>query len=106
MKSVFGAVAALLLGLVSCVSCSIAPTSAPSAAASSSAGGADCAGQKIRNKADFSSCSDACREQQRDGQRQCSDPTCLQGLGQAASGCFAKCEEGKKSAKTAGCYAE
>jgi hypothetical protein len=80
---------------------------APQGAASPGAsGGSNCVGQQIRTKADMSACTDACRDQQRDSQRQCSDPSCLQGLGAAASACFGKCEEGKRSAKTAGCYTE
>jgi Spy/CpxP family protein refolding chaperone len=109
MKSARPLFAALALFSLSCVSGASSPaSSSPStpANASPSSGGAGCAGQKIRTKADLSNCTDACRDQQRTQAQGCSDPACQQGVGAATNACFAKCDEAKKSSKAANCYTE
>src|SRR6476661_8898501 len=108
MKSARLLLAASVLLSMSCLSAASPPAAAPGGGAPAggggppnAAGGADCAGQKIRSKANLSSCKDACRDQQRDQQRGCSDPACLQGVGAATNACFAQCDEGKKSSLSA-----
>jgi hypothetical protein len=102
------ALGVLFLTSVSCITGGAgAPPAAPTSQAASTGGSGtgQCGEHAIKSKSDHDACKVKCSDEQRDQQRSCSNPGCQAGIGAATGLCMGKCDDGKKAAEQAKCYA-